>query len=167
MSRRRWESGSNRLLEVGVTYILLLFFIGVSFGVVSIGAKAYQNTGQSTMANYKKYTPISYVRMKVRHHDRVNGVAVLPKQGQEVLVLREQVEGVGYETWIYVYEGYLRELYMQEGDEIDLAMGMSILPLRDLKVTINEKGLVTLTIQDSEGQFASAQVALRSGGEMR
>lgn len=165
MSRQRWESSSQRVLEIGVTYTLLLFFIGMSFAVVTIGAKAYKHIEQSASSNYKKHTPIAYVRMKIRHHDRIGGVSVETKQGQEVLVLREVVAGQGYETWIYVYEDYLRELYVAQGDEMDLAMGMCILPLRELDIEIGKQGLVTLNIRDSEGQFSSAQVALRAGGE--
>ncbi|MGL4738269.1 MAG: DUF4860 domain-containing protein [Cellulosilyticaceae bacterium] len=167
MSRRRWGAGGGRLLELSVMASLFLFFVGMSLLVLVMSAKGYKMIQQNSLMAYQTHTPIAYIRMKIRQHDRMDGVAVKSHQGQPILVLREEVDGVKYETWIYVYDNYLRELYIKEGDELGLEAGMEILPLQALKITISQQRLVTMTIKTCEGQSETAHVALRSGGDGR
>lgn len=166
MNKRIGSSATSgmKIVETSALCLLLLFFIGASFGLVALGAKVYKQIEKDARGNFESRTPLSYLTMKIRQNDRVGGVQIRNLEGQEALVLLEEVEGVKYETWIYSYDEALREVYIEAGDKMSLENGMPIMPLRDLKVHRDEKRLVSIVIEDLAGHKAETSVALRSGG---
>ena len=71
----------------------------------------------------------------MRQADQVNGPTISTIQGQPVLVLQEEVDDVIYKTWIYCFEGTLRECYVGSGMSFEPDAGDVVMDLESLDVT--------------------------------
>jgi len=81
-------------------------------------------------------------------------------EGVDALVLSQDIEDVRYETLVYCWDGYLRELFIEAGLEIDAEFGEQILPLKGVGFT--DAGThITADITMSDGTQESILLALR------
>ncbi|MGN0402004.1 MAG: DUF4860 domain-containing protein [Acetatifactor sp.] len=147
---------------VDVLFVLALFgvFTISALALVSIGANVYQNTVNDMGRNYDSRTAIAYITEKVRKADSLlsdgsNAVSLGTLEEQPALVLREELDGVRYCTYLYLHEGRLKELYMREDSYLGkhmLAAGQDIMELKSLEYQqISENLLsVTMTVDDDE-----------------
>ena len=87
-------------------------------------------------------------------------VAVRTEDGQPVLEIRESIEGGDYITWIYYYEGSIRELFTYEDNGLGLADGLEILECDGLTITQEGQLLHVTTLGTGGG---SLTLSLRSG----
>lgn len=55
--------------------------------------------------------------------------------GENVLALSEMVDDVQYTTLIYYADGYMRELYFEDGLQFQPEDGEKIIAVQDLQVT--------------------------------
>lgn len=151
---------SIKRVEFVVMSILFLFLVGINFLLVTYGAEIYQQVEYRAEENFETRTPLSYVIMKLRQNDKKDVVGVVQKDGVEVLVLEETIEGTVYETWIYVYEEALRELYIQKGDQLSLKDGQVVMPLKALNFNRLEKQMIEIEIENLTGKKLSTVVKL-------
>ena len=79
-------------------------------------------------------------------------------------ILEETIDGVAYETFLYVYDGQLREMRCLRGSEQDPAFGEAIGPAQSLRFEKPGKGLLQLEYTREDGRTNTACVCLRSGG---
>lgn len=77
-----------------------------------------------------------------------------------MLEIRETIEGGDYITWIYYYEGSIRELFTYEDSGLGLADGLEILACDGLTIT-QEGQLLHVTTLGAGG--GSLTLSLRSG----
>lgn len=103
---------------------------------------------------------LQYVANKVRQGDADKAVAVRTEDGQPVLEIRESIEGGDYITWIYYYEGSIRELFTYEDSGLGLADGLEILECDGLTITQEGQLLHVATLGTGGG---SLTLSLRSG----
>lgn len=95
---------------------LVLFAILAVCGVLVLltGAEVYgrlTDRGQDAFTN--RTVPL-YIATKVRQADCAGAVSVEQESGTDILRLSEQIDGKGYVTRIYCYEGVVRELFSAE-----------------------------------------------------
>jgi len=105
--------------ETDALVVLLLFgvFAVCILSVLLTGADAYHRLAQRDQLSYDRRTAGQYLSTRVRQGDQLGNVAVGSFEGVDVLVLSEEIEGETYETLVYCYDGYLRELFAAaEGD---------------------------------------------------
>lgn len=154
MSMNRYTKNTEWLVYWGLS----LFFIGISFIVITIGARAYQNINIRSTAQFFSQTPLSYISMKIRQNDRLGGIGVGELEGKEALILKEKIEGVVYETWLYVYKGYLREGYILKGDSLHLEDGEKVIPLQAMGVEITYDGIIRFSLETPQGEVKVGQI---------
>ena len=110
--------------------------------VLLTGAKGYGklvNRGEETFSNR---TAAQYLTMRVR---QAEAVAVEDFDGCEALLFREWIDGEAYVTYVYCYDGYLRELFCAEDALLDAHSGEKILPAEEFFCTLTES-LLTVRI---------------------
>jgi hypothetical protein len=95
----------------------------------------------------------------------LDGIALRAFDGQDALVILEDIEGTRYETYIYCYEGYVRELFAEAGGSYAAEDGEKILPLEQLMVR-EEDGCLELELLEEDGKVQELRLCLRSGGEV-
>ena len=66
-----------------------------------------------------------------------------------------------YETWVYCYDGYIRELFAEEGSNLLPEDGEKILPAQNLLVEQAESGLVLRIMTENE-VWQELRLTLRS-----
>ncbi len=141
---------------------ILLLFVSTSFIVVKLGADVYAEIVQDMESHFERSTPLLYIATKVRQNDQEGQIELAQKEGQNVLVLMEDVGGTWYETWIYSYEGALYEAFIEKGTTIKLSDGMRIMEIHDLKIQQLDSQMINVRVKDKEGKDLEMSLCLRS-----
>lgn len=122
-----------------IIFALMLFFVftaSVLF-VLATGASVYKNVTSNMQSNYEDRTSIAYINAKIRHYDSLNGddnnIKIGEIDGIPSLVLTENYDGIVYNTFIYCLDGYIKELFVEEGVEIGATEGFNITPVDNLE----------------------------------
>ena len=156
----------RHMLEI---FVLLALFgaYAVSATLLSaIGASVYQAESANIENNYDMRTGALYISEKVRQNDSIDSIRTDLVSGSDALVLTENKSGRRYEIWIYVYEGFLREILVPPESQFRLSAGQIIMPLKRIDAEINEAMLnITLTMPNSE--IAVLRLFNRSAREVK
>lgn len=150
---------NSHIVDLLFTLALLCVFAASSLLIVMIGANVYQGTVRGMDRNYDMRTSLSYVSEKLRQNDVAGGVYVAELEGSNALVLVHDFGGTVYETWIYSYDGELRELLVKQGTATRDA-GRKIMDLSDFHAEL-DNGRVTVSVTASDGVTASVTQLLR------
>ena len=127
------KSENNHVVDVIFVLALFAVFAVCALMLVSIGAGVYQKTVDDMNANYNSRTAYSYVAEKIRQNDEEGSIGISDMGGNPVLVLSETVDDKVYSTYLYAYEGYLRELFVSPDfkfDDNSVTAGQKLIPVK-------------------------------------
>lgn len=157
----------SRKHDLGGLLVLLLFavFAVCILSVLLTSADTYRRLSGRDQGSYDRRTAAQYITTKVRQADRQGAVSVRSFDGQAALVLGEEIDGEQYETLIYYYDGYLRELFTSAGGEMLPEDGEKIMEAGSFLVYDHEpaEGRLSLRIQASDGTWEELTLCLRAG----
>ena len=71
--------------------------------------------------------------------------------GTNALCLKSAIKDNVYNTYIYYYDGSLREMYIQDGTPFTLNLGQQIVTISGFDMVKTDDGLIIVTISDSFG----------------
>lgn len=137
-----------------ITGLMALLVFGL-FAVCTLlvllsGADVYQRLTQEGQAQYRQRTASQYLTTRVRQAEDVD---VGDFAGLDALICGETVNGRGYITRIYCYDGYLRELFTSETGAFHPADGEKLLEAKDLSLRLAEDVLYAqITLPDGSCQ---------------
>ena len=127
-------------------------------------------TAMRTAACYKKVldrsdrmdrsTALTYITEKVRQNDTAGALRIGTIGDCQALVICQGDE-ILYDTYIYCYDGSLRELMIKRELTPAPEMGRALLPMESLEITL-EDGLLRIRCADSSGETMERSVALVS-----
>ena len=80
----------------------------------------------------------------------------------QALALYEEIEGVRYKTLIYCYDGYVRELFFEDGLQFHPADGQPVIAAQNLDVELAAGNLLRLTCVTKAGVQEEVLLYLRS-----
>ena len=130
--------------------------------VVLVGAQIYENMADRGRAQFEKRTVARYITTRVRQSDVAEGLRVEEFCGRNALAFREQIGGNDYKTFVYCYEGYIRELFAAEEGSFLPEDGEKILKAHEVKFEAEGNFLkVYITLEDRTEQ--ELVLYLRSG----
>lgn len=140
-------------VKIDTAFILGLFtmFVATSLLLVLIGMKQYRHVTDTMEKNYEDRTITSYLQEKIRQQDTLYGVTVTDLEGQAALTLTTTDDDTSYITYIYFYEGSLRELTVTENSVFSLSSGQKIIEAQDFTVSQPSGNCICATITDSKG----------------
>lgn len=140
--------------------LAVLFVFAVSaFTVLLLSAHVYADQTAHTQSDYQASTPLSYIREKVRQNDVSGAISVGTIDGANCLIL----ENEDTYTYIYAYDGNLKELYIRDGVEAHAKDGKDILEIKDFQIQELSDGLFRVSCQASDGTKQSVVLSERSG----
>ncbi len=147
------------------TLILLLMFAFSTLSMVLLGSRIYRNGVSYLNRNYTTRTAVAYVTEKIRQHDEKEHVLLSELDGIPALLMKDDIEGETFLTYIYFYDGALRELYVRSSSEPSPDMGSRIVALDDFSVTVSPDFQDTLLIHAAGegGHSLEASVHINSG----
>jgi len=152
--------------SVDVVFTLALFAVfAVSVLLVLVSAsKGYKSIAAATEREYNQRTALAYITAKVRHYDTDGTVSAGDFDGCNALILTEDYGGVPYHTYIYYYDGYIRELFASSEYTLEATAGFAIMPARALSFTMQD-GMLSISCTDENGAQTEVSLAVRSGRE--
>lgn len=112
--------------------------------------------------NFELRTSLSYVATKIRQTDTVGYPKMEQKDGVDLLILGEEIEGNMFETLIFHKDGSLYEIYQEAGAEYELDYGQETMEIENFSIQLTSTGLVTLTAMNHAGDQESLTVSLRT-----
>lgn len=144
---------SGRDHSVDLLFSILLFGTYVLFLLLMLlfAAKAYRNAVKGTDENYHLRTAMSYITVKIRQHDNGQDVFLGEIQGTEALCLTDDIDGKTYTTYIYLYDGQLKELFTSDESGASLSMGTVIASLNSFIIEETPEEFYRISMEDING----------------
>lgn len=143
------------------TVLLALYVLGAAAVAVLAGA-SYQRLAERSAAMSDGSAALSYVAERLHQSDEAGAVRVAELGGCPAIVIT-QGETSLYDTYIYCYNGSLRELMVKRELKPEPDMGRALLPMAAFTPENLGGGLLKLSCTDSEGLTRESWVALRAG----
>jgi len=155
------QKAQGQSMNVLFTMLLFLVFVLCALFTVLTGGKVYENISSRMEDNYAGSVALNYIANKVRQGDDYQAVTVKQVDGTDVLELSQNLGGEVFYTWIYYYDGYIRELFTDAESGLGLSDGLEILECEGLKLTMEHRVLVAETIGKGGSRL---MLSVRSGG---
>ena len=156
----------NQLGSVLVLLVFAVFMVSVLM-VLLTGADVVEKIHSRDQASYDHRTLVQYITTRVRQADQRGMVDVRSFGDGDALVLTEEIDGDLYETLVYCSDGYLRELFVEAGLEMDAEFGEEILPIQRVCFQ-DENTYIRVQLTLTEGEEEVMILSLRSErGTMR
>ena len=154
----------RRSFEVLLVLIVFCVYAAGSLFLCTIGANTYRQVTANMQANYDLRTGVLYLAEKTRQNDVAGGVRVERYNGVDALVLTRQLADRSLETWIFVHEGKLCEVSIAAGtiDQLSVVLLQPIMPMQAMKLTLDSKNLLSITLQTTGGESSSIVLSLSS-----
>ena len=91
---------------------LAVFFVlaASSVAIVVLASGFYSRQVKTSSASYSGRTALAYVTEKMHQNDENGAIADGTFDGENALVIRQRYDEKDYVTYLYAYDGYLREL---------------------------------------------------------
>jgi len=159
---------ANKGHTINVVFVLAVAcaFAASVLMVLMLGVRVYSGIEATANAEYKERVCLSYLTVKVHSNDQANSVHVGDFSGVSALFIEEEFDGIAYNTIIYTYDGWLRELFCEKDLELGLDSGTPILEVDSVSFHSEKANLLSIEYIDKEGKNGNAFVHLRSkGGE--
>ncbi len=133
--------------------VLLFLFAFSALMLIAMGASVYTKNVNDLAALSKKRTAYAYLTQKLRQNDAAGKLRIdhfpMSKEQQaaqtskeaplpDALIIQETLQGNLYETYLYAYDGSLRELTIRQGTEVTPEMGAEIFPAQNLRIIKDE-----------------------------
>ena len=138
---------NNSAEKLDTIFVLMVFciFAASVLMVLMLGGSVYQNTNEIINEHYDERTALSYIWSRVKNADEAGLIYVDDFEGITTLFLEEAYDGYSFETLIYLYEGWINELYCEVGYAFGPEFGTQILKAERLDFEALENGLIKAT----------------------
>ncbi len=166
MRRRRGFT----LIELVVVMLLLVLVSAAVFIMAGTGSQTYLRLAARQTAAADLRTGLSYLDVQIRKHDTRQCLSLQPDPfaGQTSLVIEQNIEGTAYQTWIYVLDGYLCELFVAKDADVTPEMGSKIAPIDSLQLEMPSSDSIRIVLTRQMAGQAQQQVSriiyLKAGG---
>lgn len=131
---------------------LITLFAATSFVLVLIGAKHYRHVTDVMDTNYEERTVSSYLTEKIRQHDTRDTITITDLENIPALSIRITERDICYTTYIYFYNGFLRELVVTEDSVFSLSAGQEIMELQGFHPKFVDHSLIRAEITGTDGE---------------
>ena len=160
----------NSSIKIDTVFIVSLFvlFAITAILLILIGARQYRFTADSMNRNYEIRTTSSYLTEKVHQSDTITGVSVVDFSVGSALALTDRQNNQTYITYIYYYDGVLKELFVKEDAAFTPSAGQTIVQLHGFIPEVVHTGLIRITFTDTQNKEHSIYLDINaaSGKEM-
>ena len=160
----RLDSSARKIDTVMVMLLYFLFAI-TAFILILVGIKEYKHTTEVMNDNYEVRTATSYLTEKIRQHDTGYGISTLTIDEEneiEAIALTEVIDSGTYTTYIYYYDGYLRELFVSSDAVYTAESGQPIVEIGNLSINDSTTNSVSLTLTSTKGTKTTMFLSTKS-----
>lgn len=149
---------------IDLIFPIALFFVFAASAlmVLLLSANIYSKNTNHAQADDERYTTLFYLSEKIRQNDTKGAISISTQEGIDCLTITADYSGIRYVTYIYEYDGMLKELFVQEGISASLSSGQNIMVSHGLTMEEIGTGIFQFTVQDADGQTSSLIATERS-----
>ena len=155
----RFQTRKNTVIDLLFPIALFFVFAVSALTVVLLAANVYQSTTTSASYNYTTRTSLSYISEKIHQNDINGGISIGSFDGCESLILKQNYNKESYITYIYVYDGNLRELFIKDGINATKMDGKIIIAIKSFQMKALNDNLFQFTATNQDNQTASIIVS--------
>lgn len=127
----------HSLSDLFFSLSLLIIFVVCSVCILFYQIESYEHLRTSATHSEAQNLPVSYVR--TLFHQRTANTTFTKVMLADAPCLRMDDVKEGTSTYIYAYDGYLRELYVTKDSEAHMEDGDALVPLDALDIEQNEQ----------------------------
>ncbi len=146
--RRHFDNQAHSV-QMLFTISLFLVFLISAISVIICGARVYENTSADSRTNYEIRTSLSYITEKIRQNDTAGGVGLQTFDATTAITMHSTYDAHDYITYIYYYDGSLRELFTASENTFMPEAGTVITKISGMTMTEQTHGSILITILDS------------------
>lgn len=155
------KSGKLNISGVAATVLFAVFAVCILSLLLS-GAGVYRRITAADDAAFNRRTASQYVITKLQSAPDASAVSVGTFGESDSVVIEESIDGKIYVTRIYCFDGWLRELWSAQEDELSPEAGEKILELESMKVSRQDE-LLKLELEEKETGLTALSFCLRGG----
>ncbi len=143
---------------------LALFFVltASSVALVVLASGVYSRQVSDSQDSFSSRTALSYVTEKLHQSDTCDAIDAGSFDGQDAIIIRQTYNDQSYITYLYQYDGYLRELFLREDVSASVSDGRKILAVNDFHFEESDKGLFHLYCTNNDGSVSDTYVSVKS-----
>ena len=156
MSKRRTGAGTIAAL------ILACVFGAAMLLSLAAGAVVYRRVADRVERASGERVGLTYITAKIHGYDAAGKAYAGKFGGEDAVYLLQDVDGLTYETILYVHDGKLMELLCEQGWELEPEDGQTITAAQGLTVSEPSPGLLRLAYTGADGVTETADIYLRS-----
>lgn len=151
---------------IDIIFVLALFclFALSAIFLITIGADIYGKTVDNMESNFHTRTALAYVTEKVRQSDVEGRVSIGEFNGHQALVITSRISDIDYNTYIYEYNGCLKELMCRQDVILGPEAGQDILEVSEFMLAPVNEYLIHCRIAADEEQPYELFISIHSGG---
>lgn len=112
--------------------LLLLTFIICTLFVVLIGSGVLDSITKRSDDNFERLITRQYIINKVHESDKAGLISTVELEGEQVLKI--DIPDSEYSSYIYYYDGGIRELVANINDGLGLSDGIKILDCKEFEI---------------------------------
>lgn len=164
---------------VDILFVLALFgvFTVSALMLVTIGSEVYRHTVDDMDNNYSSRISVAYITEKIRQNDTlVTATGVYSEKsirlstlGEEpALQMTQNIDGKDYCTYLYLHDGYLKELFTGLDSYIGpnmAAAGQNIMELASLDMEQVSDRLLSIQLTTPEGETHQIYISTHCTGQ--
>lgn len=158
----RFQTRHRHVIDLIFPIALFFVFAASSLSVLVLAADVYASTTARLSVNDESRTVLSYLSEKIRQNDADGAIRTVVIDGVDCLAMSADYNGTACTTYIYVYDGMLKELFINDGIPIPLKEGKDIMEISSLSIERLDDRIYLFTAVDSQGAESSLIASERS-----
>lgn len=146
---------------VDTLFVLTLFavFAICSMLLIAFGANIYQRTVQNYEEHFNINTSIAYISEKIRQSDDSGAIDIIDFGDTQSFRILSTYNDIDYYTYIYLDNGYLKELFAKADNDLGPKAGKKLLPIKRFNISRTVDGKFICTITDIYNSTMSVNVS--------
>lgn len=132
-----------------VVFVLILFavFVVAALFISSSGALAYKNAVEQMDTRFNRQTCVSYITAKLRANNESGKISIGELNGISAICITDNFGDEDYVTYIYQYEGMVREMFCNAEIILDPITGSALTEAKALDFSM-DGSMFTVTLTD-------------------
>ncbi|WP_294464366.1 DUF4860 domain-containing protein [uncultured Anaerofustis sp.] len=156
------NNSNSHTIQTAMALIMFCLFLVSILLVLTSGVKSYSSIASKLSSRYESRTCLNYISSKVKYNDTQNSVDIKDFNGKNALYIKNQIDDKEFNTIIYYYDGYVKELTVEEGKELGLNSGQNIVPIKNIEFKKVKNNLIHIYCTDNKGDKKDAYISLKS-----
>lgn len=158
----RFQARHKHVIDLIFPIALFFVFAVSAFSVLILAADIYGSTTDRLRTNDENRTALSYITEKIRQNDFNGAIGAVSIDDTDCLTLSAVYNGTPCTTYIYVYDGILKELFINNGIPVSLKDGRDIMQISSLTIDRLTDHVYLFTAVDTSGTESSVIASERS-----